>query len=117
MIQAPERALDISMVIQSILSDWATKIQEGWHFPRWPRANTFFFKKLDELIYFGVKINVLKMLNSPLNVPCNYDVDGLRTGVMLRESQWPIMHVTTYPICCYNLPSTGVSSNTLMHLI
>ena len=36
---------------------------------------------------------------------------------MLRAYQWPIMHVTTCPGCCYNLPRTGVTCSTPMHLI
>ena len=66
-------ACDISIVIKSILSDWPIEN------PRWRPFSKMatdkeisLYKagsKLAEFVYLRVKINVLNMLKSPLNVP------------------------------------------------
>ena len=46
-----------------------SKSKDIGYFPRWPHTRSIYFMKLDILMRIDVKINVLRMLNSPLNVP------------------------------------------------
>ena len=71
-IQTPKLACDISIVIKSILSNWPIenqvwrpffKMATGKYISRYTAV-----PKLAELIYLCVKINVLNILKSPLNV-------------------------------------------------
>ena len=71
LIQTPRLACDISIVIKSIMSDWPIE-NSRWR-PFFKMATDKYISlykaglKLAELTY--VKINVLFMLKSPLNVP------------------------------------------------
>ena len=90
MIQAPKLACDISIVIKSIPSDWSIEnprwrpfskmaaiFQDGHeqiHFTLSSRT------KVAEFVNFFVETNILKMLESPLNVPHRRTGRGGRGG-------------------------------------
>ena len=74
MIQAPKLACDISIVIKSIPSDWSIENPRWRPFSKVHGHEQIHFTsssrtKVAEFVNCGVETNILKMLESPLNVP------------------------------------------------